>query len=189
MSRLLDQFRVAGAGRSPLKVAVSLVERTLGFDGQKLTPAEMAWLYERPTLWLRALFFVREGVHRHGQVAAEKIKKLRGDPSSGVTDEYRSAKAEYDRTKKSRSVFLGIVEKYIEEVKAIVGPHALHAGDVIEAVTRAAELIDDGDTETGLELLLSALEKWEKPEAGLRTPAHLVVYPAQDQHQPRAVAS
>jgi hypothetical protein len=135
----------------------------------------MAWLFERPMLWLRAVQIIRHEVQRHAREANEAIKALRGGDRASVPEGYAEAKAEFDRAKKARSAFLEIIETYHEEVKAIVGPHALNAGDVVSVLTEAAALIDDGEVDRGLDLLLVTMEKWGNPGAGLRPPAYLII--------------
>lgn len=159
--------------RSVLHRALVLTRNSLDRDRPPLSPAEMAWLFAHPTVWLRAVQVIRRDVDRHSREANEKLKELRG-PGAPLPDGYAEAKAVYDRGKRARARFMTILDGYAEEVKAIVGPHALHSGDVIDTMTHVAELIDDGDHDAALDLLLTAIEKWSDQGAGLRPTNHLI---------------
>lgn len=161
--------------QSVLHRALALTRKSLDRDAAPLSPADMAWLFARPTVWLRAVQIIKNDTERRARDATAAIKALRGGNGAPVPEEYAEAKAEYDRTRKARATFLTILNAYLEEVKAIVGPQALHAGDVISALTQAAELIDDGDTDAGLDMLLAMIEKWGQEGAALRAPQHLII--------------
>lgn len=160
--------------RLVLHKAGVLTRKTLDRDAAPLSPSDMAWLFDRPTVWLRAVQTIQHDTERLARDANTAIKVLRGGDRTAVPEGWSETKAEYDRAKKSRTRFLAVLKQYREEVKAIVGPQALHAGDVIDMLTEVAALLDGGDVESGLDLLLTAIENWSTAGAGLRPPAHLI---------------
>lgn len=161
--------------QSVLYRAKALTRKSLDRDAVPLSPADMAWLIARPTVWLRAVQIIKHDTERLARDATAAIKALRGGNGAPVPEGWAEAKADYDRIKKARSTFLAILSAYAEEVKTIAGPQALHAGDVIAVLTDVAEILDDGDTDAGLDLLLSVIEKWSNDGAGLRAPQHLII--------------
>lgn len=117
----------------------------------KSEPADLAWLHHNPLLWLRALQCIRLETQNHIAKQRASIDHLKPASGKDPSQEYLDAKREVESKTTSRLHFIQLVERHIEEVKAIIGPQPfprwLIVGDLIATFTEIAVLADSGELE------------------------------------------
>lgn len=150
---------------SPMKTARRMAEADLG---NRATAAEVQWLHANPLLWLRALVRIARDVEN--TIAKSHLALAALKPPAGVhpEPEYLEAKRAIDDRTLGRLHFKNIVDRRIEEVKAILGPgpiDRLMLGDLVEVFVSISTLADAGDLESAADKALF----WAKRLAGKPT--------------------
>ncbi|MFG3710816.1 hypothetical protein [Micromonospora sp. NPDC047730] len=112
-------------------------------------PAEVAWLYENPLMWLRALHRMHLDVQNRIAQDRKDLSQLKPGPGERVTSDYLNAKRDFDARARRRLHFQRLVEGRMDEVKALIDPRPigpyLIIGDLVDAFTEISEMADAGD--------------------------------------------
>lgn len=118
---------------------------------KEASTAELEWLYKNPLLWLRALQLVRYETHLHIAKDKRNLEPLKPMPGETPSNEFLLARRELEDKSRNRIHFLQLVNRHIEEVKALVGPQPIRewliVGDLIAAFSEIAILADSGELE------------------------------------------
>lgn len=131
---------------SPLRTARRYVDAELRGTAR---PADIAWLHANPLMWLRALQHVARDVQNHTAKRRTNLAQLKPKPGEAPSVAYIEAKQEFETQNVARLHFAALVERRIDEVKAVIAPGPVPfyvtLGDLIEAFTDIATLADEND--------------------------------------------
>lgn len=155
---------------SPLRTARRYVDRSLRSAS---APTEIAWLHANPIMWLRALQGIRNDINYHIGKDRAHLARLKPRPGEQPTAAYTEAKAETDSRTASRLHVIQIVERQINEVKALIGPEPLPPyvilGDLIAAFTDIAMLADAGDLAAAADKAMFHAKKLKRAAKGAQS--------------------
>lgn len=149
---------------SPYKMARRYVDAELA---DRATAQQIAWLYEHPMLWLRALQAVVREVESHLAKSRASLARIKPPPGTAENAEYMAAKNEVDTRSVSRIHVLNLAKGRVEEVKALLGPESaamghLSMGDLIAIMTDIAGLADEGDLANAADKAMFWARKWQQ---------------------------
>lgn len=152
----------------PLRTARSYAEKEV-ID--KALPTEIAWLYEHPILWLRALQQIRKEVQNHLCKARLNLNAKRTFPVMGAPPpEYLEYKQQQAGLQLKQRHFLRLVERRLEDVTTLLGTDKpVSNADYVRALLSLAQLIDDEDVQAAHDLALDMADRITKQQSTTST--------------------
>lgn len=129
------------------------------------TLEDIAWLFNNPVLWLRALAHMQADIrHRMNlkRLELSKHKPLPGAKNNGMQLRlYEKLKHEFDQSNGRRADIIRRIERKIEQAKELFGvDNVLLTGDLIFLMTRIAQLAEDDDIESVKSVATFYADQW-----------------------------
>lgn len=115
---------------------------------RQATDQQVAWLYDHPLPWLRALIALQLQVDRHIAQDRLALGALKPLPGSQPTADYMRAKRAADSQHAKRLHFRQLAADRMDDVESLIGDGPLDrttAGDVARALAAIAQLLDDDE--------------------------------------------
>jgi len=143
---------------SPMIYARALADAELR---NQVTAEERRWLTDHPLLWLRVLTQIRSEVENH--IGQDRLRLSKMRPTSGMPSErYLTEKARVDERNANRMHFMTLVRRRKSEVIALCGvdPATPLIGNVVHAMVKIVERLDEDKPDSAREIAQACIEKW-----------------------------